>query len=91
MRNSGKPVRKCHSCPLNLGDHCWFYAQPRAQWRAGKTCRARDDAAIRREFEAWQKQPHVKTRAEIRREMFGARSRKKFYPRRENRRRIAGG
>ena len=91
MRISGKPVRKCHACPLNMGEHCWLYELPRVQWRAGRTCRAKDDADIRREFEAWQKQPRIKTRQAIRREMTGARSRKNAYPRRENRRRIAGG
>ena len=86
MRTSYKPVRKCHSCLLNLGDHCWLYTYPRLQWRDGKICHAREDEATHREFETWRKQPQIKTREEIRREVFRSRSRKAF-PRREPRRR----
>ena len=86
MRTSRKPVRKCHACRLNLGDHCWLYTYPRLQWRDGKTCHAMDDETILHEFETWQKQPRIKTREEIRREMSRART-KKHDPRRESRRR----
>ena len=70
MRTSAKPVRNCHSCPLNLGRHCWLYKYPRGQWRGGKRCRAFEDATIHEQFEKWQKQPRVKTRKELRREFF---------------------
>ena len=74
MRISHKPVRKCHACVLNLGDHCWLHPLPHEQWRNGKTCHAKEDEKIHREFKAWQKQPSVKTRSEIRRELFRART-----------------
>jgi hypothetical protein len=90
MQTSHKPVRKCHACVLNLDDHCWLYTYPRLQWRDGKTCQAKEDEKIHREFETWQKQPQIKTREEIRREVFRSRS-KKTCPRREPRRRISGG
>jgi hypothetical protein len=70
MKKSVKPVRKCHACLLNLGDHCWIYRYPRGQWRGGKRCRAFDDAKLHKQFRTWQKQPTVKTRRELRREFF---------------------
>jgi hypothetical protein len=82
MRRSRKPVRKCYSCPLNLGDHCWLYKYPRGQWRPGKRCRATDDVDIHMAFEKWKKQSTVKTRKELRREFF--RTKKKTVVRRES-------
>jgi hypothetical protein len=82
MRRSRKPVRKCYSCLLNLGDHCWLYKYPRGQWRSGKACRAADDVNIKREFERWKKEPVVKSRKELRREFF--RTRKRTVVRRES-------
>ncbi len=70
MRRSRKPVRKCHSCVLNIDDHCWIYRYPRGQWRHGKYCRAFGNEALHEEFRVWQKQPNVKTRKELRREFF---------------------
>ncbi|MDP6490747.1 MAG: hypothetical protein QGH42_13095 [Kiritimatiellia bacterium] len=70
MKKSVKPVRKCHACLLNLGDHCWLYRYPRGQWRGGKRCRAFDDETLYTQFRTWQKQPTVKTRRELRREFF---------------------
>jgi hypothetical protein len=75
MRLSRKPVRKCHSCLLNLVDHCWLYEYPRGQWRGHKECRAKDDPETQRRFRAWQKQPVVKSRKELRREYFRGRPR----------------
>jgi len=75
MKKSAKPVRKCHACLLNLGDHCWIYHYPRGQWRGARRCQAFDDEALHAEFRAWKKQPAVKTRRELRQEFF--RTRKK--------------
>lgn len=79
MRRTCKPVRSCHACLLNLGDHCWLYKYPRGQWRGGRTCPAAGDAAIHEEFRRWQKQPDVKTRKELRRELFRSRKRSELY------------
>lgn len=68
MRLHQKPVRKCHGCPMNLGDHCWVYQYPRGQWRSGSICRIRSDVAVLSAFEQWQKQPTVKNRKVLRRE-----------------------
>jgi hypothetical protein len=70
MRRGGKPVNKCYTCLLNMGDHCWFYQYPRGQWRSGKTCSAFENDEAYRQFKEWQKQPIVKTRKELRREFF---------------------
>ena len=70
MKPSAKPVRKCHACLLNLGDRCWIYRYPRGQWRSGRRCGAFDDAALHARFRAWQKEPTVKTRRQLRQEFF---------------------
>lgn len=77
MRNSRKPVRKCHACLLNQGDHCWLYAAPRGQWRNGRNCKAYENEEVYRQFREWCKLPTVKTRRELRCEAF--RSRKRVY------------
>jgi len=79
MRHSAKPVRKCHACPLNLGDHCWLYQYPRGQWRGHKRCAGLTDDALHAQFEAWRKQPSVKTRKQLRREFFRTRRRKHLH------------
>ena len=68
QKHSAKPVRKCHACLLNLGEHCWLYQYPRGQWRQGRRCRAVDDEVLHARFRTWQKQPSVKTRRELRQE-----------------------
>lgn len=76
MKKSSKPVRKCHICPLNLGDHCWEYPVPRDQWRPGRHCPGLEDKALHCRYEEWLKQPNVKTRRELRRESLLARHRR---------------
>ena len=75
MKKSRKPVRKCHACPLNLGEHCWVYLYPRGQWRDGRHCPGFSDAGLHASFEDWSKEPSVKTRKELRREFFRTRRR----------------
>lgn len=75
MRRSGKPVRKCHSCRLNLGDQCWVYKAPRGQWRDGRRCPGFENAVLYRQYAEWQKQPTVKSRKELRREFFRTKKR----------------
>ena len=69
MKQSRKPVRNCHSCPMNLGDHCWLYRWPRGQWRGDRSCSAREDEAALGAFHDWQKAPDVMTRKDLRREL----------------------
>lgn len=63
-----KPVRKCHDCALNLGDHCWLFAYPRGQWRGARHCRAYGSKALEEAFVQWQKMPDIKTRKTLRQE-----------------------
>ncbi len=66
--SSHKPVRKCHACPLNIGDRCWGYSNPRAMWRRKRGCPAIGDAQLLELFLLWKKQASVKSRRDIRRE-----------------------
>ncbi len=70
-----KPVRKCHACLLNLGNYCWLYAAPRAQWRNSRTCVAFDNPEAYRCFRESRKEPDIMTRKDLRREMFRSRRR----------------
>jgi hypothetical protein len=79
QRHSRKPVRKCHACPLNLGDHCWIFLYPRGQWQRGQHCRGMEDASLHEQFREWRKQPSVKTRKELRREFFRTRKRTEIH------------
>jgi len=81
MRYSSKPVRKCYTCLLNLDDHCWLYRYPRGQWRDEKKCGAFENEEIYGEFRTWQKQPDIKTRKALRRELF--RTKRRPLPRRQ--------
>jgi hypothetical protein len=79
MRQTRKPVRNCHSCLLNLGDYCWLYRYPRGQWRGDRRCPAFENEHIYAQFRAWQKEPSVKTRKDLRREFFRTRRRTELY------------
>jgi len=70
MRRHNKPVRACHSCLLNLGDHCWLYRYPRGQWRRGRRCPAFENEDVYGRFRRWRRAPTVKTRKELRRDFF---------------------
>ena len=87
MRQNIKPVRKCHSCHLNLGDHCWVYTYPYLQWRHEHRCLGFENEEKYREFDEWKKLPDVKTRKELRREFFRTKVRDVVYPRKRRRRR----
>ena len=76
VRTSAKPVRKCHGCLLNLGDHCWHYRYPRGQWRHGRTCSARDNTDLHAQFREWQEAPTYATRRELRQRYFRTKRRK---------------
>lgn len=79
MKTSRKPVRRCHACPLNLGELCWIYRYPRGQWRSGRHCPGYEDRELHAQFAEWQKEPSVKTRKELRREFFRTRRRTELH------------
>lgn len=80
MPDSHKPVRKCHACLLNRGDHCWIYLYPRGQWRHHRHCPAFENETLYDAFRTWQKQPTIKKRKELRQAFF--RGRRKALPER---------
>jgi len=66
---SRKPVRKCSRCPLNRGAFCWGFTFPRDKWHRG-TCPAFENDAAYELFFAWEQDPPVKTRKQIRQACF---------------------
>jgi len=81
MKRSWKPVRKCYTCLLNQGDHCWLYKYPRGQWQHGKRCPGFENETVYEQFRAWQKLPDVRTRRELRRQFFRSTRIKRFRAR----------
>jgi len=69
MKPGPKPVRKCNRCLLNLGQHCWVFASPRLQW-SKKKCPGFENDELYLQYNKWQEEPHVKTRKELRQEIF---------------------
>lgn len=49
MFKSGKPVRKCHGCPLNLGPRCAAFPDPHKQWDSRK-CKGYANEALHQEY-----------------------------------------
>ncbi len=80
MRLRPKPVRRCRTCPLNQGEHCWHYASPRRQWARGG-CPGFDNPALLADFRAWQEAPRIKTRRDLRRDAFRGRPLSYRFPR----------
>jgi len=48
MKKSWKPIRKCYSCLLNQGDHCWLFKYPFRAWQKLPNVKTRHE--LRREF-----------------------------------------
>lgn len=57
MHKTRKPVRKCHDCKLNLGDHCGLFANPHKQWQPGKCKGHKNDELFSRYIEDQTKHP----------------------------------
>ena len=70
MYRTRKPVHKCYSCLLNLGDHCWRFEDPRDQWHGRASCPGFEDEALYEAFREWQRGPHVKSARELRQDAF---------------------
>ncbi len=62
QQNKQKPISKCYSCELNLGDHCWLHESPRDQWDRYNQCPSFEDPEQYRAFQKWLKQPSVPAR-----------------------------
>lgn len=48
--SSGKPVRECVGCALNLGNRCAVFRHPAVQWRHGK-CEGFNNARLISRYE----------------------------------------
>ena len=70
MYRSRKPGRKCYTCLLNRGDHCWGFEFPREQWRSKRKCPAFENEDAYDLFREWEKDADTKTRKELRQEAF---------------------
>lgn len=77
-KRHNKPVRKCYSCLLNLGTHCWTFPSPRAQWLGGAVCPGFENEGLYANFREEQKRPSLMTRRALRREAL--RTRKRLLP-----------
>ena len=66
-RHAHKPVRKCHDCGLNLGDHCGVYAVPKDKWHHGR-CPGYKNADMLEAYEAEQARHRPSRRREMRKQ-----------------------
>ena len=57
MHKSPKPVRKCHGCKLNLGDHCGVFPNPHKQWQAVKCKGYKNDELYRQYLDDQARRP----------------------------------
>ncbi len=71
-QRSRKPIRKCHSCLLNLGTYCWGYMNPRERW-ANRACPAFENKGAYAVFVSWQTDFHGRSRRQIRRDIYMSR------------------
>ena len=67
-KQSPKPIRECHDCGLNLGDHCGVYAVPRAMWHH-RSCPGYKNEAMLAEYEAEQAKHPPDRAKQMRREV----------------------
>jgi len=51
MKRNRKPVRKCHGCGLNLGDHCGVFPNPHDMWH-NRSCPGFQNEAMLQEYDA---------------------------------------
>ncbi len=57
MHKKGKPVRKCHGCLLNIGDHCAIYKEPHDRWHHSKCASYNDQELYQKYKEDIEKHP----------------------------------
>ena len=68
MKRTSKPVRNCHGCGLNLGDHCALYDSPHEMWRRRK-CPGFGNEELLREYEENQARHEERQAKQKRREV----------------------
>jgi len=68
MKRTNKPVRKCHDCGLNLGDHCGMYPVPKKMWQR-HSCPGYKNEDMLSQYEAEQAKHPPDAAKEMRREV----------------------
>jgi len=68
MKSSHKPVRKCHGCGLNLGDHCGVYPVPKKMWHH-RSCSGYKNEDMLSKYQAEQAKHPPDPAKEMRREV----------------------
>lgn len=69
MHLSAKPVRKCHGCGLNLGDHCGVFENPHLTWEHHVVCPGYKNEKMLAGYLAAQAKKQADLRKEKRREI----------------------
>jgi len=69
MHRSRKPVRKCHGCGLNFGDHCGVYVHPHEVWQRHAVCGGYKNEKMLAEYEAAQARKQADERKEKRKQV----------------------
>jgi len=72
-KQSPKPIRKCHACGLNLGDHCGVYPTPREMWY-NRSCPGYKNVGMLAQYELEQAQHPTDPAKQKRREVAKQRS-----------------
>ena len=62
MNRKGKPVRKCHGCILNIGEHCAIFEEPHDKWHNSKCSSYNDKELYHKYLEDLEK--HTQNNAE---------------------------
>ena len=67
MNKKGKPVRKCHGCILNIGEHCAIFNEPHDKWHNSK-CSSYNDKELYRKYLEDLEKHHQKDSKKLRKE-----------------------
>ncbi|MEW6359761.1 MAG: hypothetical protein AB1696_25710 [Planctomycetota bacterium] len=78
MKRTHKPVRKCHACGLNFGDHCGAFEYPHDMWRNGK-CPGFQNEALLQKYLAEQARKQVDAAREKRQQTMRLRHTEPHY------------
>ena len=78
MKRNQKPVRKCHGCGLDFGDHCGVYECPRDLWYH-RSCPGYKNEDLLRQYEAEQAKHPVDRSKQTRREVAKQRASEPHY------------
>ncbi len=69
MHRSAKPVRRCHGCGLNFGDHCGVFENPHLMWERHAICPGYKNEKMLADYLAAQAKKQADLRKERRRQI----------------------